>query len=40
MNSSEYKEGAQADGPKFVDPERLVHLLTEENRVVWPDTKK
>lgn len=36
MNSSEYKEGAQPDGPKFVDPSQLVHLLTEENRVVWP----
>jgi uncharacterized protein (TIGR02118 family) len=36
MNSQEYKEGAQPDGPKFVDPEHLVHLLTEENRVVWP----
>lgn len=36
MNSSEYKEGAQLDGPKFVDPEHMVHLLTEENRVVWP----
>ncbi len=38
LNSSAYKEGAQADGPRFVDPDRLVHLLTEENRVVWPDT--
>ena len=36
MNSQEYKEGAQPDGLKFVDPEHLVHLLTEENRVVWP----
>ena len=36
MNSQEYKEGAQPDGLKFVDPEHLGHLLTEENRVVWP----
>lgn len=40
LNSSAYKDGAQADGPKFVDPDRLVHLLTEENRVVWPSTEK
>ena len=37
LNSSAYKDGAQADGPKFVDPDRLVQLLTEENRVVWPE---
>ena len=40
LNSSAYKDGAQADGPKFVDPDHLVHLLTEENRVVWPSTGK
>jgi len=40
LNSSAYTQGAQADGPKFVDPDRLVHLLTEENRVVWPSAGK
>ena len=40
LNSSAYKEGAQADGAKFVNPDRLVQLLTEENRVVWPSTGK
>ena len=36
MNSPEYKHGAQADGPQFVDPAHLVHFLAEEHRVVWP----
>lgn len=36
MNSPEYKEGAQSDGPQFVDPAHLMHFLVEEHRVVWP----
>ncbi len=37
MDSSEYKRSAQADGLKFVDPERIMHVLSEENRVIWPE---
>ena len=34
MASEEYKEGAQPDGLKFVDPSNMVTLLTEEYRIV------
>ena len=34
MESPEYKEGAQPDGIKFVDPDSMLTLITEEYRIV------
>ena len=34
LASEEYKEGAQPDGLKFVDPDNMVTLITEEYRIV------
>lgn len=34
LASEEYQEGAQPDGLKFVDPDNMVTLITEEYRIV------